>query len=565
MDRRTESDPAAPVDSADTSSFCPGPIMHTSDYGAAGTPSAGEQVAPPLNRGDGWLVDLVNNFAGPSDQPRQLKFTIPITVPGVDDQCKTIQIEVVTQGDKPGEITGDPVLGQLACNQEQNNENVQIQLEQEDDVLNYQILNSSNNDALELFSSLQENNIIQDGSPVVPECHNHPKIIFMCSTCRKVFKNKSALNKHEIIHTGIKTQICHICGKGFYFPYELKRHIKKHNVENLKYRLETFQQIVKQSIHNYNDTIQQSLQEDQNLIQDCEPVIMEQSSTSSNSNQYVMTHTSNTNIYNSLSDTSMYYDTPHEYIFNSSFDNTESEHGDLISSTTQNNNIDTHKADTDDYDITNENGIPIQFILNYAPDEYTENTKYFEPSGTQEHDNTEIEITDNQENGQFTLSSLDEIQMIEHNSDNQTPHTFNTNISDPLKNSLKDFLNFLPDKTKSETLKSSHEDSNNIKTDNQVSTEPKKIQIESATDETMLLNCPECNKIYTQKAKLEQHLIDHKIKRNFICEICGAGCKRRSDLNRHKICHNPDLPFVCNICFKGFKRRYSLKVHVKNH
>lgn len=50
---------------------------------------------------------------------------------------------------------------------------------------------------------------------------------------------------------------------------------------------------------------------------------------------------------------------------------------------------------------------------------------------------------------------------------------------------------------------------------------------------------------------LERHLICHNLVRTFICDICGAGSKRKSDLNRHKQCHNTDFPYVCRVCFKG--------------
>lgn len=56
---------------------------------------------------------------------------------------------------------------------------------------------------------------------------------------------------------------------------------------------------------------------------------------------------------------------------------------------------------------------------------------------------------------------------------------------------------------------------------------------------------------YPDKEMLEQHLVAHKIERRFICDLCGAGLKRKEHLERHKLGHNPERPFVCNVCCKG--------------
>lgn len=53
---------------------------------------------------------------------------------------------------------------------------------------------------------------------------------------------------------------------------------------------------------------------------------------------------------------------------------------------------------------------------------------------------------------------------------------------------------------------------------------------------------------------LEQHLVAHKIDRRYICDICGAGLKRKEHLERHKLGHNPERPYVCEVCSKGKPR-----------
>lgn len=51
----------------------------------------------------------------------------------------------------------------------------------------------------------------------------------------------------------------------------------------------------------------------------------------------------------------------------------------------------------------------------------------------------------------------------------------------------------------------------------------------------------------------------------YICDICGAGLKRKEHLERHKLGHNPERPYVCNICHKGFKRKEHLNLHAVIH
>lgn len=132
---------------------------------------------------------------------------------------------------------------------------------------------------------------------------------------------------------------------------------------------------------------------------------------------------------------------------------------------------------------------------------------------------------------------------------------------------------------------------------------PGQVHIATAIDGTILFCCPECQMAYPEKESLESHLSVHKIERRYfvniteakiiltknsyfryICDICGAGLKRKEHLERHKlgeyqtemstICrlinfsstgHNPERPYVCNVCLKGFKRKEHLNLHAVIH
>lgn len=70
---------------------------------------------------------------------------------------------------------------------------------------------------------------------------------------------------------------------------------------------------------------------------------------------------------------------------------------------------------------------------------------------------------------------------------------------------------------------------------------------------------------YPERELLEQHLLGHTLERRFVCDICGAGLKRKDHLTRHKQSHNPERPYVCTVCLKAFKRKEQLTLHFVIH
>uniref|UniRef100_A0A182NEC8 Protein krueppel n=1 Tax=Anopheles dirus TaxID=7168 RepID=A0A182NEC8_9DIPT len=55
------------------------------------------------------------------------------------------------------------------------------------------------------------------------------RLLYVCSTCNKMFQSYNSLKMHEPIHTGAKTYICETCGKRFSGPSNLWQHRLTHS------------------------------------------------------------------------------------------------------------------------------------------------------------------------------------------------------------------------------------------------------------------------------------------------------------------------------------------------
>lgn len=82
------------------------------------------------------------------------------------------------------------------------------------------------------------------------------------------------------------------------------------------------------------------------------------------------------------------------------------------------------------------------------------------------------------------------------------------------------------------------------------------------TDESQPFQCPLCQKTYTWKGNLKQHMITHTGVRPFQCDQCHKGFFRKHDLMKHGIAvHATETPFACGVCNKGF---HSEKLRLKH-
>ncbi|XP_070189262.1 zinc finger protein 493-like [Littorina saxatilis] len=69
-------------------------------------------------------------------------------------------------------------------------------------------------------------------------------------------------------------------------------------------------------------------------------------------------------------------------------------------------------------------------------------------------------------------------------------------------------------------------------------------------------SCPVCDKTFTYKCNMKNHLLTHSADKPFKCDVCQKAFRRQSLLKSHARVHDPNRsPFRCVICGKGLTRK----------
>ncbi|KAI5638063.1 zinc-finger double domain-containing protein [Phthorimaea operculella] len=79
--------------------------------------------------------------------------------------------------------------------------------------------------------------------------------------------------------------------------------------------------------------------------------------------------------------------------------------------------------------------------------------------------------------------------------------------------------------------------------------------------------CDLCNKGFSHKYVLKEHLMRHSNEKTLICDFCGDVFPQKYLLIRHILHHMtvPKVMYECEICDKKFIRSWSLKKHLISH
>ncbi|KFB35033.1 AGAP002497-PA-like protein [Anopheles sinensis] len=86
-------------------------------------------------------------------------------------------------------------------------------------------------------------------------------------------------------------------------------------------------------------------------------------------------------------------------------------------------------------------------------------------------------------------------------------------------------------------------------------------------------SCPICNKTFSRKTSLLNHIRNHSAEKKYVCEFCQKGFTQQANLRNHVRIHTNERPYVCVDCGKAFtqcpdksfKQQSHLQQHMKIH
>lgn len=77
--------------------------------------------------------------------------------------------------------------------------------------------------------------------------------------------------------------------------------------------------------------------------------------------------------------------------------------------------------------------------------------------------------------------------------------------------------------------------------------------------------CNQCGKSFFTTQNLNQHEKTHSGIKDFICNICGKAFGTQHNLEVHGVVHSNTKPYVCGVCGKAFARRAEVRDHMRTH
>ncbi|XP_046407491.1 zinc finger protein 260-like, partial [Ischnura elegans] len=78
-------------------------------------------------------------------------------------------------------------------------------------------------------------------------------------------------------------------------------------------------------------------------------------------------------------------------------------------------------------------------------------------------------------------------------------------------------------------------------------------------------NCSVCNKSFTQRCILGNHMRSHKERKRYPCTICSKSFAWKSHITQHMRTHTEEKHFSCSECAKSFSVKGNLMTHMRTH
>ncbi|XP_047489063.1 gastrula zinc finger protein XlCGF71.1-like [Penaeus chinensis] len=78
-------------------------------------------------------------------------------------------------------------------------------------------------------------------------------------------------------------------------------------------------------------------------------------------------------------------------------------------------------------------------------------------------------------------------------------------------------------------------------------------------------SCEICNKAFSKKKTLVQHMRVHTKEKPFSCEICSKAFSDKGTLVKQLRVHTKEKPYSCEICRNTFSQKGSLERHMEVH
>lgn len=98
--------------------------------------------------------------------------------------------------------------------------------------------------------------------------------------------------------------------------------------------------------------------------------------------------------------------------------------------------------------------------------------------------------------------------------------------------------------------------------------EEKRAQLafQNSINPSLMFTCDMCGQKFARMKQLHQHKYRHHNKQKWQCHVCDKEYSSKLTLNQHLITHSPSLiRYWCDNCHKGFYDKSKYKSHVRSH